>query len=354
MVRAFNRLLLILMQSTEQDLRRQVQFLKAENEMLRSRLPKLVRCTPQEKAKLIQLGVPLGTAIYGLISIVDPNSFFRWIRKAKKIKPRQIRSRGRPRTSRNVKEIVLRIANETGWGYTRILGELKKLGITNISRTTVYNILKAHGYDPGPMRGVGTWDEFLKRHAKTLWACDYVHRRVMSAGRVRLGRVLVFINVTTRRVWASPATYKCSTEWRHNQVNAFCDSQSDRDYAPTIVLRDNDSCLGPPIDEAFERRGVRVIKLPVQAPNLNAYAERFIQTIQNECLDHFMIFGRRHFDYLVSEYVDYYNTQRPHQACGNLPLSGEWSTRAPPINSDEVHCSVRLGGLIRDYRHETL
>jgi putative transposase len=57
-----------------------------------------------------------------------------------------------------VRELVIRIAKETGWGYTRILGELKKLGVTRVSRQTVVNILKANGLEPGPRRGPGTWD----------------------------------------------------------------------------------------------------------------------------------------------------------------------------------------------------
>ena len=59
---------------------------------------------------------------------------------------------------------MLRFARETGWGYTRILGELKKLGIRNVSRSTVVNILKENGFDPRPKRGEATWDDFLKRH----------------------------------------------------------------------------------------------------------------------------------------------------------------------------------------------
>ena len=72
------------------------------------------------------------------------------------------------------------MARENGWGYTRILGELKKLRIRNICRNTVKNILKEHGFDLGPKRGYGTWDEFLKIHLKTLWACDVASKEVWT------------------------------------------------------------------------------------------------------------------------------------------------------------------------------
>jgi len=65
-------------------------------------------------------------------------------------------------------------------GYTRILGELKKLGIESVTRNTLKNILKRNGYETGPKRGHGTWDEFIKRHAKTMWQCDFYSKKVVS------------------------------------------------------------------------------------------------------------------------------------------------------------------------------
>jgi putative transposase len=76
---------------------------------------------------------------------------------------------------------VVRLARGSGFGYTRILGELKKLGIRTISRSTVVNILKDEGFDPGPKRGEGSWDDFVKRHAATLWASDFVSVRTLTA-----------------------------------------------------------------------------------------------------------------------------------------------------------------------------
>ena len=73
---------------------------------------------------------------------------------------------------------MVRTAREDGWGYTRILGELKKLRITSICRNTVKNILKENGFDLGPKRGYGTWDEFLNIHLRTLWACDIISKEV--------------------------------------------------------------------------------------------------------------------------------------------------------------------------------
>ena len=68
-------------------------------------------------------------------------------------------------------------------------------------------------------------------------------------------------------------------------------------------------------------RGIATVKrLALRSPNTNAYIERFVQSIKQECLDHFVIFGPEHMDVLVGEYVEHYHTERPHQGVGNMPL----------------------------------
>ena len=80
------------------------------------------------------------------------------------------------------------------WGYTRILGELRKLGIGEIARATIRNILIDHGIEPAPMRNEPTWDQFLKAHAKTLWACDFFTKPVLTWREPRLCFVLFFLH----------------------------------------------------------------------------------------------------------------------------------------------------------------
>jgi len=172
MARIFHPLFLLLASSTEKELARQNQYLKEENRTLRAKLPKRITVTPEERRRLVKVGKKLGPAIKELITIVTPGTFARWVRDGEKPKGKP-RKTGRPRTPQEVRDLVVKIAAETGWGYTRILGELKRLGIRKISRQTVKNILKEHGFDPGPTRGQGTWDEFLKIHATTLWQCDF-------------------------------------------------------------------------------------------------------------------------------------------------------------------------------------
>jgi transposase InsO family protein len=87
---------------------------------------------------------------------------------------------------------------------------------------------------------------------------------------------------------------------------------------------------------------------------MNAYAERWVQSLRAECLDHFVILGERHLHHLVTHYVEHYNFERPHQSRGNVPLPDAVADDAgePPIvpfPSGEVKCRRRLGGLLKHY-----
>jgi putative transposase len=170
--------MVLLAKATDRELARIVSYLKEENRILRARLPEHINTTPRERERLLRFGRNLGTAIYSVITIVTPETFLRWLREERKAKPRR---RGRPRTAENMRRLILRMARENDWGYTRIMGELKKLGIVPPSRNTVKKILKQAGLEPGPKRGAGTWDEFLNRHAATLVQCDFLGKKIWTA-----------------------------------------------------------------------------------------------------------------------------------------------------------------------------
>ena len=138
MVRLIHPLLLLIARATERELVLYVEYLKAENRILRSKRPRRITITSAEQARLVQLGVRLGPAIKELITIVHPRTFARWVSGSRS--RRKPRRPGRPRTPEAVRELILQMASSTGWGYRRILGELKNLRIGGISRSTVGTI----------------------------------------------------------------------------------------------------------------------------------------------------------------------------------------------------------------------
>ena len=207
MKKLIHPLLMLIAQATEKELVLYIEYLKAENRILRSKLPKRVTVTPAERARLVALGVRLGSAIKEVITIVHPRTFARWVgQDSSAAKPRR---RGRPLKPEEIRQLVIQMAKDTGWGYKRILGELKKLRIHNISRSNISRILKENGFDPGPKRGDGTWHDFVRRHIKTLWATDFFTKTVWTIRGPVTYYILFFIHIHTRRVHIAGVTPNC-------------------------------------------------------------------------------------------------------------------------------------------------
>jgi len=364
MLRLVEPLLLVLLSSTHDQLAQQVQFLRAENRMLRERLSERVRLTPGEKRKLVRLGAPLGAALKEIISVVSFATFRRWVLRGQPVQPRK--QTGRPRKSEGMRHLVIRLATENpSWGYTRIVGELLKLGVPNISRTTIKAILKEHGLEPAPHRDEPTWNEFVKIHAKTLWACDFFTREVLTWKGWRTCTVLFFIHVHTRRVIVCKPTLHPDQAWTAKQVRVFATQAAKQGfYKPSLLIQDRDTRFGQDFRERLRERGCRSVRLPICTPQLNIYAERWIKSCRRECLDHFVAFGERHLHYLIKQYVAHYLRERPHQGLDNalLPVkprkpnvrSGEHSPRAGPDPSHvpRIVCKQRLGGVLKHYERK--
>ena len=134
---------MVILNFSENQLAQIIEYLREENKILRGKLPKRITLTDREKARLVKYGKTLGSGIRSVVTIVSPRTFLRWV-KGEKVAGKSKRKPGRPKTDIEVRDLILKIARETGWGFTRILGELKKLGV-RVSRTTVLNILTEAG-----------------------------------------------------------------------------------------------------------------------------------------------------------------------------------------------------------------
>ena len=156
---------------------------------------------------------------------------------------------------------------------------------------------------------------------------------------------MVFLNVATRRVWVSPSTRNPSEAWVEEQAKAFIQYANANDLNVGLVTRDNDQIYKKGFDRVMKEVDVQTKRLSLCSPNLNVYVERFIQSIQVECMNHFLIFGEKHFDYLVKQYVVHYHEERPHQGLANRLISGE----PPPSAEAVIECGTRLGGMLKHY-----
>ena len=284
----------------------------------------------------------------GIVGIVTPDTILRWYRKlvAKKYDGSNARRPGRPSTKEDLAALVVRLAQENPtWGYTRIRGGLKGLG-RDVARNTIKAILKDHGIEPAPQRGANMpWKTFLAAHWDGLAAVDFFTVEVLTMRG--LVRYVVFFVMTlkTRSVAIAGITRQPDQTWM-TQVARNLTAAGDgflRGIQHVILDRD------PLYTAAFRRllrdRGVTPLVLPAWSPNLNAFAERFVESVKSECLDRLVLLGEGHLRAAVTDFVHHYHEERPHQGLGNELIA----PKATVIGTGEVKCRQRLGGLLKFY-----
>ena len=192
-------------------------------------------------------------------------------------------------------------------GYQRIRGELLKLEI-RISATTVRTILRRAGLDPPPRRAGPTWTESLRSRAAGILATDFFTVETIS---LRTLYVLCFIELWTRRVHLTGVTAHPDSAWVTQQARNL--AVDERLSGIQFLLRDRDAKFSGSFDAVLRAEGVRVIRTPIRTPRANAFAERFVQTVRQECLDHVLIYGRRHLERVLQTYVAHCLGERPHR-----------------------------------------
>jgi transposase InsO family protein len=116
-----------------------------------------------------------------------------------------------------------------------------------------------------------------------------------------------------------------------------------------FVLHDRDTKFCAPFRDTLRSAGVRPLTLPARSPNLNSFAERWVRSIKSECLSKLILFGEPSLRRAVTQFVEHYHLERPHQGKGNqllfpAPVS-PLSPRQPNIT-----CHEPLGGLLKFYQ----
>jgi putative transposase len=275
---------------------------------------------------------------------VSPQTVLRWHRELvrRKWTYRHKRPPGRPRVARETATLILRLATENPrWGYQRIQGELKKLGVA-VSATGICSVLRRHRLPPAPRRDGPSWKEFLSQQAAGIVACDFF---CVDTVRLKTLYVLFFIELSTRRVHLAGVTAHPKSPWITQQARNLV--MEDHLARTRFLIRDRDAKYSGPFDEVFRSEGLRIIRTPIRSPQANAFAERFVRTVRRECLDHVLVLGERHLERTLRVYVRHYNKERPHRG---LSLQTPEPRPTPNRADGEVVRVARLGGLINEYR----
>jgi transposase InsO family protein len=256
------------------------------------------------------------------------------------------RTPGRPPLERSLRTLILRLARENPhWGYRRIVGELKGCGVT-VSATSVRKVLLGAGLTPAPERMDSSWRALRQQAASTL-ACDFLTVETAFLQRIY---VLFFISLATRRIEYIACTSNPDGRWVTQQARNLV-MKFDDEHPFRILVHDRDAKFSNAFDEVFRTDGIEVIRTPIQAPNANAYAERWVRTLRADCLDRILILSRRHLERVLRVYRQHYNEHRPHRALRLLPPDGREPIQLNPHSASEhLHRYDLLGGLIHEYK----
>jgi putative transposase len=280
--------------------------------------------------------------------VVTPTTLLRWHRRLVARRWTYGGRRGRPPIGGEIRALVLRLARENPrWGYQRIAGELRGLGIA-VSATTVRKLLRQAGLGPAGERSGLSWREFLRAQAHGMLAVDFFTVETVSLQRLY---VLFFIELGSRRVHLAGCTANPSGAWVTQQARQFAWGLAERSTPVRFLIRDRDSKFTRDFDYVFQSDGIEIVRTPVRAPKANAVAERFVLTVRAECLDWLLILNRRHLERVLRVFIEHYNGHRPHRALNLVPPDPQRPLRrlATSPAPDHLERRDRLGGLIHEY-----
>jgi putative transposase len=348
------RILVFMTGTVDQELLLRNEYLAAENRILRGQVKGRLKLSDAARAKLGEIGHRPGRKALGEVATaVLPDTILAWYRGliARKFDgSKKRRTPGRPRIDREVEKLIVRIAKENqSWGYNRIAGALANLG-HEVSDQTVGNVLQRHGLPPAPERKHTTaWAEFIRVHLAVLAGTDFFTAEVLTLRGLVTYYVLFFIHLESRKVDIAGITVHPNEQWmqqmgRNLTIEGYGTLQDCR-----YLVHDRDTKYTLSFRAIITSGHVKPLALPAHSPNLNAYAERWVRSVKEECLSKIILFGERSLRRALSEYVEHYHAERNHQGKSNVLLF----RRVAETRRDEpVQCRERLGGLLRYYHQE--
>lgn len=347
------RLLAHVTGAINQELLLKNEYLVAENRILRTKVKGRLVLSTGEKVTLAELARRLGRkALDEITSAAQPETILGWYRSliARKFDGSKFRQRpGRPKVDPETENLVVRMAKENlGWGYDRIVGALENLG-HRISHQTVGNILERHGISPsGKRKQTVRWKDFIRAHMAVLAGTDFFTVELLTLKGLVTYYVLFFIRLDSRRICIAGMTPYPDEEW----MNLRARSATLEDWGflrgCRYLLHNRDAKFCRSFRQTMESGSVEPIRLPARSPNLNAYAERWVRSVKEECLSKLILFGESSLRRALQQYVVHYHEERNHQGKRNrllFPRCGDGSVSSQKA----VRCRERLGGLLKYY-----
>ena len=328
-----------------------IDYLREKNRVLREQIgERRVRLNDDQRRRLAAKAKGLGRKLLAEVAtIVTPETLLAWHRKliAQKYDGSRKRGLGRPRTAGEIEILVVRMAEENrDWGYRRIQGALSNLG-HEIARSTIAEILERHGIEPAPERNKKTtWKEFLSRHWELIVATDFFTVEVWTRRGLQRYMVLFFIELSTRKVEIAGIATVANGLWMSQIGRNLTDAVDGILQGKRYLIHDRDPLFTAEFLRMLADVGVKSVKLPPRSPNLNAYAERFVRSIKESCLDRMIFFGEDSLRTAIHHFIAHYHSERNHQGLANRLIRPEAGLLG---NTGEIQRRQRLGGTLNYY-----
>ena len=254
--------------------------------------------------------------------------------------------------AKSLESLVVRMAEENrSWGYRRIQGALSNLG-QKLARSTIADMLRRNGIEPAPERSrKTTWKEFLSQHWELIAAADFFTVEIWTAKGLKRFLVLFFLDLSSRKVEIAGVASSANGLWMKQIARNVTDAGEGILNGKRYLIHDRDPLFTAAFQNILASVGVTSVKLPPQSPNLNAYAERFVRSIKESCLDRLILFGEASFRKAIRDFVLHYHEERNHQGKGNQLLFPRAELSNAPLHG-KVRCQQRLGGLLKYYHRE--
>ena len=326
-----------------------LEYLKAENKILREKLGKRrLLLNDSQRRRLAIVGRKLSRkALAEICEVFSPETILRWHRKlvAQKYDSSKHKGLGRPQISDELRNAIIDVAKDNrDWGYIRIRGQLKYLGY-KVSVATIGKVLKKAGLEPQPdRRRKISWKEFITAHWESLTAVDFFTTEIYTMKGLTRYMVLVVIDYATRKVEIAGIMAQPYGGWMKQIAKNLTDPFSGFLRKKKYLIHDCDSLFTEAFIQMLRSGGVESVKSMPLAPNFSPFVERFIRSIKSECLDRMIIFGEAHLRYCIEQYIAHYHTERAHQGLDNTIIE------PPPEGTGKIIRQERLGGLLKFYR----
>ena len=330
-----------------------IDYLIEENRVLKEQVEgQRLRFTDEQRMRLAVKAKGLGRRLLDeLETLVTPDTLLAWHRKLIAQKWTYAKKGpGRPRVAQEITDLILRMARDnTSWGYDRIQGALANLGHV-IAPNTVKNILKRHGIEPAPDRQKRTsWKAFLKAHWDVMAATDFFTVEVWTPRGLLTYYVLFVMQLKTRSIRIAGVTTSPNSAYMKQVARNLTDVSDGFLVNSRYLIMDRDTKYTEDFRDFLDREGVKAVRCPVRAPNCNAFAERFVRSIKEECLDRMILFGEASLRRALTEYVAHYHAERNHQGVDNRLLE---PLDASIAANEAVYRHERLGGILNYYYRE--